>query len=136
MPNLTRAQFRLRDKIADILQQNWHKRLGKAVAHAGNDDQFGGRDAFGAVLRRGHGKEPITVAMKDQGGAPDNLQRLVARRGRDDRRQLTRDAGRVVERAVYHPLHERANVRFAFREARTRERMPDEDAVIDEVFAA
>ena len=136
LPNLTRAPFRLRDKIADILQQNWHKRLRKAVAHARNDDEFGAWDAFGGVLRPSHGNQPITVAMKDQRGATDGLQKFVARRGGDDRRKLTRDSGRVVGRAIHNSLHEGANVRFALREAGTRESMPDQNPVIDEVFAA
>ena len=37
---------------------------------------------------------------------------------------------------LHDALHEGANVRFALREAWTREHMPDQNAVIDEVFAA
>ncbi len=58
----------LRDKIADVPEENWRERRGEVVAHAGNDDQFGAGDALGGVLGGGCGDHGIVGAVQDERG--------------------------------------------------------------------
>ena len=65
------AQARLRfgDKIADVLETDGNQGRPDIVTHAGNDDQFGARDALGGVPGGGRGYDRSSAPCRTRAGA-------------------------------------------------------------------
>ena len=77
---LARARLRPHEKIGEMLQAKRRERLGKAVAHARNHDEFRARNACRNVLRRRDRKQRIAVAVKDQRRATHGAARFFRSR--------------------------------------------------------
>ncbi len=95
------------------LRQTGTSAAGEVVTHAGNDDQFGAGYALGSVLGRRGGNHRIVGAVQDERRATHLSQERVARRGDDQGRRLTREAGEIEGRAIGAALGPRAHLRFA-----------------------